>query len=72
MLGASGTITVILHDESLADDGRDPILEVIHRTEPVQPCDILALSDGTEVKVLGIWQIFEGGHWEQVASVWTL
>jgi hypothetical protein len=72
LLGASGTITVTLRDESLADEGHDPILEIIQRTEPVQPGDILALSDGTEVKVLGIRQLFTGGRWEQVAYVWTL
>jgi hypothetical protein len=73
LLGASGTITVTIRDESLGDEGHDPILEVIQRTEPVQPGDILALShDGTEVKVLGIRQLFADGCWEQVAYVYVL
>jgi Bacterial PH domain len=73
LLGTSGTIRVTIRDESLADDGREPVLEVIQRTEPVQPGDILALSDdGTEVKVLGVRQIFAGGRWEQVAYVWQM
>lgn len=55
LLGASGTITVTIRDESLADDGREPVLEVIQRTEPVQPGDILTLNhNGTQVKVLGV------------------
>ena len=70
LLGASGTIRVTIRDERLARDGRDPILEIIGRTEPVQPRDILTLShDGTGVEVLGIRQIFAAGRWEQVAYV---
>jgi hypothetical protein len=64
------TIRVTIRDERLARKGRDPILEVTERTEPVQRGDILALShDGTEVEVLGIRQIFAAGRWEQVAYV---
>jgi hypothetical protein len=37
LFGASGAITVTLRDERVADEGRDPILDVIHRTEPVPP-----------------------------------
>jgi hypothetical protein len=70
LLGTSETIRVTIRDERLARDGRDPILEVTERTEPVQRGDILALShDGTEVEVLGIRQIFAAGRWEQVAYV---
>lgn len=65
LLGTSGTITVTIR-ESLARDAREPILDVIQRTEPVQPGDILALS-GTEVKVLGVQQLFAGGRWDQIA-----
>ncbi len=72
LLGRSGTIRVTIR-ESLADDGREPILEVIERTEPVEPGDILALShDGTEVKVLEVRQMFAGGRWEQIAYVWQM
>jgi hypothetical protein len=73
LLGVSGTITVTIRDARLTDDSREPILEVIQRTEPVQPGDILALTyDGTEVEVLGVRQIFAGGRWEQVAYVYVL
>jgi hypothetical protein len=73
LLGTSETITVTIRDARLADDSREPILEVIQRTEPVQPGDILALShDGTEVEVLGVRQMFAGGRWEQVAYAYVL
>jgi hypothetical protein len=39
LLGTSGVITVTLRHERLADEGRDPILEVIQLTEPAQPGD---------------------------------
>jgi hypothetical protein len=70
LLGASGTITVTIRDRRLAADDSEAILEVVQRTEPVQPGDILALShDGTEAEVLEIRQLFARGHWEQVAYV---
>lgn len=70
LLGASGTITVTIRDRRLAVDGSEAILEVVQRTEPVQPGDILTLShDGTEAEVLQIRQLFAGGRWEQVAYV---
>ena len=70
LLGTSGSIRVTIRDERPARDGRDPILEVTERTEPLQPGDILALShDGTEVEVLGVRQMFAMGRWEQVAHV---
>ena len=72
LLGASGTITVTVRDGRLAVDGSEAVLEVVQRTEPVQPGDILALSGGTEVEVQGIRQMFAGGGWEQVAYVYLL
>lgn len=73
LLGASGTITVTISDGRLAVDGREAILEVIQRTEPVQRGDILALShDGTEVEVVGVRQMFAGGRWEQIAYAYLL
>jgi hypothetical protein len=72
LLGTSQTITVTIRDARLADDSREAILEVIQRTEPVQPGDILTLSCGdTEVEVLGVRQIFADGHWEQVAYAYA-
>ena len=73
LLGASETITVTIRDARLADDSRELILEIIQRTAPIQPGDILALShDGTEVEVLGVRQMFAGGRWEQVAHAYVL
>jgi Bacterial PH domain len=72
LLGVSGTITVTIRDARLAGDSRGAILEVIQRTEPVQPNDILALSNGgTDVEVVGVRQISAGGRWEQVAYVYV-
>jgi hypothetical protein len=66
LLGASGTIQVTIRDAVWAER----ILEVIQRTEPVQPGDILTLSHhGTNVEVRAMRQIFAGGRWEQVAYV---
>lgn len=48
LLGASGTITVTVRDGCLAVDGSEAILEVVKRTEPVQPGDVLTLSRGHE------------------------
>jgi hypothetical protein len=73
LLGASRTIRVTIRDARLPYDGREATLEVIHRTEPVQPGDILAVSHGeTDVEVLGMRQMFAGGRWEQVAYVYVL
>jgi hypothetical protein len=73
LLGASETIRVTIRDARLPDDGREAILEVIQRTEPIQPGDFLALSHGeTDVEVLGMRQMFAGGRWEQVAYVYVL
>lgn len=73
LLGVSGTITVTIRDARLTDDSREPILEVIQQTEPVQPGDILALThDGTEVEVLEVRQMFAGGRWEQLAYAYVL
>jgi len=70
LLGISGAIRVTIRDERPARGGRAPVLEVIERTEPLQPGDILALShDGTEVEVLGTRQMFAMGRWEQLAHV---
>jgi hypothetical protein len=71
LLGASGTIRVTIRDGGrVAPYDREAILDVIQRTEPVQPGDILALSHhGTDVEVQSIRQIFAGGRWEQVAYV---
>jgi hypothetical protein len=67
LLGASGTISVTIRDGL---DVHEPILDVIERTEPVEPGDILALSHhGTDTEVVGTRQIFAGGRWEQVAWV---
>jgi hypothetical protein len=67
LLGASGTIRVTIRD---GVDVREAILDVIERTEPVEPGDILALSQhGTDMEVVGTRQIFAGGRWEQVAWV---
>jgi hypothetical protein len=72
LLGAFQTITVTIRDANLADDSREVALEVIQRTEPVQPGEILALSCGdTEVEVLAVRQIFADGHWEQVAYAYA-
>lgn len=72
LLGTSQTITVTIRDAHLADDNRESVLEVIQRTEPVQPGDILALSySDTEVEVLAVRQIFADGHWEQVAYAYA-
>ena len=72
LLGTSQTITVTIRDAHLADDSREAVLEVIQRTEPVQPGDILTLSCGdTEVEVLAVRQIFGDGHWEQVAYAYA-
>jgi hypothetical protein len=66
LLGASGTIQVTIRDAVWAET----ILEVIQRTEPVQPGDILALGHhSTNMEVRGMRQIFAGGRWEQVAYV---
>ena len=68
LLGPSGTITVTICDGHLSEPGREAILEVVQRTEPVEPGDILALShDGAEVEVLGVRQVVAGRRWEQVA-----
>jgi hypothetical protein len=73
LLGASGTITVTISDGRQAVHGREAVLEVIQRTEPVQRGDILALShDGTEVEVVGVRQMFAGRRWEQTAYVYLL
>jgi len=67
LLGASATIRVTAR---YGHDDREAILDVIERTEPVQPRDILTLSHhGTDVEVQSIRQIFAGGRWEQVALV---
>jgi hypothetical protein len=66
LLGVPGTIRVTIRDAVWAE----AILEVIQRTEPVQPGDILALTHhSTDVEVHGMRQIFAGGRWEQVAYV---
>jgi len=67
LLGASETIRVTIRD---GVDAHEPILDVINRTEPVEPGDILALSQpGSEMEVVGTRQIFADGRWEQVAWV---
>ena len=67
LLGASGTIRVTIRD---GVDAHEPILDVINRTEPVEPGDILALSHhGNEMEVVGTRQIFANGRWEQLAWV---
>jgi hypothetical protein len=71
LLGTSGTITVTIRNARLPDDDGEAVLEVIQRTEPVQPRDILLLArNGAEVEVLAMRQIFTGGRWEQVAYVY--
>lgn len=68
LLGESGTITVTICDGHLAEADSEAILEVVHRTEPVEPGDILALSqDGAEVEVVAVRQVVADGRWEQVA-----
>jgi hypothetical protein len=67
LLGAAETIRVTIRD---GVDVGEAILDVIERTEPVEPGDILALSHhGTDMEVVATRQIFTGGSWEQVAWV---
>lgn len=66
LLGVSETIQVTLRDAVWPE----AIIEVIQRTEPVQPGDILTLSHhSADVEVRSMRQIFAGGRWEQVAYV---
>ena len=67
LLGESGTIRLTIRDGLDVNGG---ILDVIDRTEPVEPGDILALSHlDADMEVVGMRQIFTDGRWEQVAWV---
>jgi hypothetical protein len=70
LAGAGSTRDTSDQRHAARRSGSEAILDVIERTEPVQPRDILTLSHhGTDVEVQGIRQIFAGGRWEQAAFV---
>lgn len=67
LLGESGTIRLTIRDGL---DVNGAILDVTNHTEPVEPGDILELSDiDAGMEVVGTRQIFADGCWEQVAWV---
>lgn len=57
-------------DPALVDEnGHGQILKTVTMTEPVEEGQILTLSDGTEVKVIGYEEKISTNEWSQIAFV---